>query len=194
MHEDYLKCFNENFNLRFIGPFLETVNRWERNLALISEIIDEWLVVQRKWLYLEGIFIGGDIRSQLPDEAKKFDDIDKAYRRVSCYCKEKCFHYNAPPFPSFAIIVKKQRWTLSEWVWRGWEGVFEELDLKQCRCTNVFFLFFSSLINNFNLDQSPLLRFATFIVVVVSYLSMSVFLWRRHWQWLASLLSVSFIK
>uniref|UniRef100_A0A1I8PAD1 Dynein-1, subspecies f n=1 Tax=Stomoxys calcitrans TaxID=35570 RepID=A0A1I8PAD1_STOCA len=71
---------------QFIGPFLETVNRWERNLALISEIIDEWLVVQRKWLYLEGIFIGGDIRSQLPEEAKKFDDIDKAYRRIMIDC------------------------------------------------------------------------------------------------------------
>jgi len=68
---------------RFIGPFLETVNKWERTLALISEIIDEWLVVQRKWLYLEGIFIGGDIRTQLPEEARKFDDIDKSYRRVS---------------------------------------------------------------------------------------------------------------
>ncbi|XP_058981464.1 dynein axonemal heavy chain 10-like [Musca domestica] len=71
---------------QFIGPFLETVNRWERNLALISEIIDEWLIVQRKWLYLEGIFIGGDIRSQLPEEAKKFDDIDKAYRRIMIDC------------------------------------------------------------------------------------------------------------
>lgn len=67
---------------RFIGPFLETVNKWERTLALISEIIDEWLVVQRKWLYLEGIFIGGDIRTQLPEEARKFDDIDRSYRRV----------------------------------------------------------------------------------------------------------------
>ncbi|KAM7359342.1 dynein heavy chain at 89D isoform 2-T2 [Cochliomyia hominivorax] len=71
---------------QFISPFLETVNRWERNLALISEIIDEWLVVQRKWLYLEGIFIGGDIRSQLPEEAKKFDDIDKTFRRIMLDC------------------------------------------------------------------------------------------------------------
>lgn len=38
---------------------------------------------QRKWLYLEGIFVGGDIRTQLPVEAQKFDDIDKAYRRVA---------------------------------------------------------------------------------------------------------------
>ena len=34
-------------------------------------------------MYLEGIFIGGDIRSQLPEEAKKFDQIDKTFRRVS---------------------------------------------------------------------------------------------------------------
>ncbi|KAH8382819.1 hypothetical protein KR009_005420 [Drosophila setifemur] len=71
---------------QFIGPFLETVNKWERTLALISEIIDEWLGVQRKWLYLEGIFIGGDIRTQLPEEARKFDDIDKSYRRIMVDC------------------------------------------------------------------------------------------------------------
>ncbi|KAH8257767.1 hypothetical protein KR038_000855 [Drosophila bunnanda] len=71
---------------QFIGPFLETVNKWERTLALISEIIDEWLLVQRKWLYLEGIFIGGDIRTQLPEEARKFDDIDKSYRRIMVDC------------------------------------------------------------------------------------------------------------
>lgn len=74
--------FIYSFISRFIGPFLETVNKWERALANISEIIEEWLLVQRKWLYLEGIFIGGDIRTQLPEEARKFDDIDKAYRRV----------------------------------------------------------------------------------------------------------------
>ena len=47
------------------------------------DIIDEWIQVQRKWMYLEGIFVGGDIRTQLPEEAKKFDDIDRTYRRVS---------------------------------------------------------------------------------------------------------------
>jgi dynein heavy chain, axonemal len=67
----------------FIGPFMGTVQKWEKCLTLVSEMLDEWLEVQRKWMYLEGIFIGGDIREQLPAEAKKFDDIDKAFRRVS---------------------------------------------------------------------------------------------------------------
>jgi dynein heavy chain len=34
-------------------------------------------------MYLEGVFIGADdIRLQLPDEAKKFDSIDKAYKAI----------------------------------------------------------------------------------------------------------------
>ncbi|XP_071177565.1 dynein axonemal heavy chain 10-like [Mytilus edulis] len=67
---------------RFIGPFLNTVQNWEKSLSLISEVLDVWMVVQRKWMYLEGIFIGGDIRSQLPEEAKKFDSIDKTFKKV----------------------------------------------------------------------------------------------------------------
>lgn len=42
-----------------------------------------WLIVQRKWMYLESIFIGGDIRAQLPAEAKKFDKLDQQFKDVS---------------------------------------------------------------------------------------------------------------
>lgn len=44
--------------------------------------VQVWMVVQRKWMYLESIFIGGDIRAQLPEEARKFDDIDKTFKKV----------------------------------------------------------------------------------------------------------------
>lgn len=67
---------------QFVGPFLSQVQKWEKALSNIGEVVDEWLSVQRKWMYLEGIFVGGDIRSQLPEEAKKFDDIDKAFRKI----------------------------------------------------------------------------------------------------------------
>ncbi|TRY94050.1 hypothetical protein DNTS_011956 [Danionella cerebrum] len=66
----------------YVGPFLPTVQQWEKNLSLISETIEVWMLVQQKWMYLESIFIGGDIRSQLPEEAKKFDNIDKMFKKI----------------------------------------------------------------------------------------------------------------
>ncbi|KAM9193992.1 dynein axonemal heavy chain 10 [Dugong dugon] len=87
--DDIIQCLDDNtFNLqsisgsRFVGPFLQTVHKWEKTLSLIGEVIEIWMLVQRKWMYLESIFIGGDIRSQLPDEAKKFDNIDKVFKRI----------------------------------------------------------------------------------------------------------------
>ena len=38
-------------------------------------------------MYLESIFIGGDIRAQLPEEAKKFDNIDKTFKKVCTYIR-----------------------------------------------------------------------------------------------------------
>ncbi|XP_011310250.1 dynein heavy chain 10, axonemal [Fopius arisanus] len=66
---------------QFVGPFLVTVQKWEKSLQTISEVVEAWMELQRRWLYLEGIFVGGDIRSQLPGEAKKFDEIDNAFKK-----------------------------------------------------------------------------------------------------------------
>ncbi|XP_078467787.1 dynein axonemal heavy chain 10-like [Lampetra planeri] len=67
---------------RFIGPFLGTVQSCEKSLSLIREVIEMWLVVQSKWIYLESIFTGADIRSQLPEKAKCFDNMDKMFRKI----------------------------------------------------------------------------------------------------------------
>ncbi len=51
---------------KFVIPFLDDVKSWEKKLSTIGECCDIWLVVQRKWQYLEGIFIGSDdIRLQV---------------------------------------------------------------------------------------------------------------------------------
>lgn len=50
---------------------------WEHKLMLISDVIEEWLAVQRNWQYLENIFSTSEIQSQLPIETAKFNQVDK---------------------------------------------------------------------------------------------------------------------
>lgn len=38
---------------RFVKPFEKDVDRWERCLSLILEVIEMLLTVQRQWMYLE---------------------------------------------------------------------------------------------------------------------------------------------
>ncbi|XP_038008579.1 dynein heavy chain 10, axonemal [Motacilla alba alba] len=67
---------------RFVGPFLSSAQKWEKTLSLISEVSEIWISVQRKWMYLESIFVAGDIRAQLPEEVKMFDRVDQMFKQI----------------------------------------------------------------------------------------------------------------
>ena len=60
---------------RFVADIREKVEKWEKKLVLISEIIEEWLSCQRQWMYLENIFNAEDIQKQLPQETSKFFQV-----------------------------------------------------------------------------------------------------------------------
>ena len=64
---------------RFVGPMQKRVDEWDRKLRLFSDTLDEWLNVQRAWMYLESIFKAADIQRQLPNEYKQFDQVNKLW-------------------------------------------------------------------------------------------------------------------
>lgn len=66
----------------FKKPFEDAIDKWETSLVLVSEIIEEWLKVQRQWMYLEPIFNSEDIKTQLPVESKRFDTVDSIWRKA----------------------------------------------------------------------------------------------------------------
>ncbi len=62
---------------KFIGYFLEQVSDWQKKLSTADSVISIWFEVQITWSHLESIFIGSeDIRNQLPEHSKQFDNID----------------------------------------------------------------------------------------------------------------------
>ncbi|XP_078057018.1 dynein axonemal heavy chain 2 [Mustelus asterias] len=66
----------------YLRAFDKLVDYWERCLSLILEVIEIILTVQRQWLYLENIFLGEDIRKQLPRESAEFDNIDSQWKII----------------------------------------------------------------------------------------------------------------
>lgn len=67
---------------RYIRAIKDRVNRWEKDLNTIMDTIDTWMIVQRKWMYLEMIFGNDDIKQQLPEEAKKFGKTDQRFKSI----------------------------------------------------------------------------------------------------------------
>jgi dynein heavy chain len=68
---------------RFAREYLDVIRGWDKKLNHVSEVMEVWFKVQSRWRYLESIFIGAeDIRQQLPEEAKKFDAVDKAFKDI----------------------------------------------------------------------------------------------------------------
>jgi len=67
---------------RYVKAFEKTVDYWERALSHIMETIEMILQVQRQWMYLENIFLGEDIRKQLPKESSEFDGLNAAWKSI----------------------------------------------------------------------------------------------------------------
>uniref|UniRef100_A0A8C3J4X5 Dynein axonemal heavy chain 17 n=1 Tax=Calidris pygmaea TaxID=425635 RepID=A0A8C3J4X5_9CHAR len=68
---------------KYLAFFLQEVSGWQQKLSTADSVISIWFEVQRTWSHLESIFIGSeDIRSQLPEDSRRFDAIDQDFKEL----------------------------------------------------------------------------------------------------------------
>ncbi|KAF6298410.1 dynein axonemal heavy chain 17 [Rhinolophus ferrumequinum] len=68
---------------KYLSHFLKEVTSWQQKLSTADSVISIWFEVQRTWSHLESIFIGSeDIRTQLPEDSRSFDDIDVEFKAL----------------------------------------------------------------------------------------------------------------
>ncbi|CDI87445.1 dynein beta chain, flagellar outer arm, putative [Eimeria praecox] len=67
----------------FFKIFEEEALAWDEKLNRLRTLLDSWVEVQRKWLYLEGVFSGSqDIQMLLPAEHQRFRGIDAEFKGI----------------------------------------------------------------------------------------------------------------
>jgi dynein heavy chain 1 len=63
--------------------FETDIKSWHEKILDVSSTLGVWMDVQRKWVYLENIFLGSsDIKSQLATEYDRFQGIDRDFINI----------------------------------------------------------------------------------------------------------------
>jgi dynein heavy chain len=73
---------------RYSSPFRDRLQSWIVSLSTVSDIVEQWIAVQNLWVYMEAVFSSGDIAKQLPQEAKRYNGIDKSFMKITAKALE----------------------------------------------------------------------------------------------------------
>ena len=81
MHHNYTSMmlpFTGSCDVAGTMPHSKDIQSWVQKLTNTSEILETWLVVQNLWVYLEAVFVGGDIAKQLPKVTSDYMTMSRA--------------------------------------------------------------------------------------------------------------------
>jgi dynein heavy chain len=136
----------------FVKGILEECMGWQNQLLYGQEMLDEWVKVQRTWMYLEPIFSSDDIMRQLPTEARRFNDVDKVWRKIMSEAKEN---------PGFLFLATEDKGFKSKFAAanekldRVQKGLNDYLEVKRKYFPRFFFLSNDELLEILSQTKDP---------------------------------------
>ena len=79
-NEDMIKELDDNLVMisnilasRYVHGIKQKVEQTGKQLKYFQELLDEWGICQRAWMYLEPIFGGNDLMKDLAKESSRFN-------------------------------------------------------------------------------------------------------------------------
>ena len=84
------------------------VDKVNKSLRLFSDTLDEWVECQKKWLYLENIFMAPDIQRQLPNETKLFASVDRQFKSIMRITRDRPAALPVSPCVSASLCIGSQ--------------------------------------------------------------------------------------
>ncbi|XP_078041170.1 dynein heavy chain 3, axonemal [Augochlora pura] len=135
----------------FVKAFEYEMQEWEDKLLLMQDIIDQWLVCQATWMYLEPIFSSEDIMRQMPTEAKNFRRMDKIWRAIMKYVGANRLVLEATAMPKMLNEFKLCNMLLDEIQ----KGLNDYLERKRLFFPRFFFLSNDELLEILSETKDP---------------------------------------
>ena len=81
--EEHQTNVNAMFSSRYLSTFEDRCVKWQKALAMISEVVLLSGEVQRNWSFLEQLFIhSAEVKKELPKESEQFVGIDQDVKRI----------------------------------------------------------------------------------------------------------------
>ena len=129
-------AINSIMTNRYVAPLYDKVEPYQKKFALFANTLDEWINVQKQWLYLRNIFASADIIKQLPTEQKRFAAIDTAFKKIMKGVSERNLALPAATQPGLYKEMKEHNVKLEQ-IQKALE---DYLDKKRKEFPRFFFL------------------------------------------------------